>query len=498
MDFEIAPKGAKVVSTARAFNLVGLRWHGETTPDVELRVRRSGRWSRWAHVGAHATGSSDPLWVGRAKTVQYKLSRRVRGLRLHFVAVGKRRPAPVRARSAQALPFSYVPRETWEQGKCSPRSAPDYGTVRSVHVHHTVSLNDYTPEEAPSVVLAICRYHRNSNGWNDVGYNMLVDKYGVLYEGRAGGVDQAVVGAQAQGFNAQTAGIANIGDHTAVAQTPEALAAMANWIRWKLTIHGQPLSGPVTLTSAGGSASKYGAGARVTLERVIGHRDTGRTACPGDALYGQLPELRALVATGVAPPAVSSATRLDASLSDDSVAYGETVPVGGSLVSLAGAPLAGEIVEVQVSTDGTWRTAKRVATGADGAFSTELKPRQRMYLRVRYAGRSGLRRSTSPRLLLRLGPAIAFSSPPSRAVRGKAVSLKGTVGPRKRLLRLVVQESVRGRWRKIGAKNMRVRRGRFTTSFTPGHNGLYRFYAVALPDLDTDRGASLRHTLRVR
>ena len=66
------------------------------------------------------------------------------------------------------------------------------------------------------MVLGICRFHRNSNGWDDVGYNFLVDKYGQVFEGRAGGIDQPVVGAQAQGFNSDSTGVANLGTYTDV------------------------------------------------------------------------------------------------------------------------------------------------------------------------------------------------------------------------------------------------------------------------------------------
>jgi hypothetical protein len=345
-------------------------------------------------------------------------------------------------------------------------------------------------------VLAICRYHRNSNGWDDIGYNALVDKYGTIYEGRAGGLDQAIVGAQAQGFNSQTAGIANIGDHTSIGASPEALAATATYIRWKLGVHGEPLSGPVTVTSSGGSASRYPAGSAVTLERVIGHRDTGRTACPGDALYAQLDQIRALVESG--GPFATSAARVSASLADHSVDYGALVPVSGALTGTDGSPLAGQVVEVQVNSDDVWRTSRRVTTGADGIFTTDLKPARRMYVRVRYPGSTGVRGTASPRLLLNLRPVVAFRRPPSRGVRGRRVELSGSVAPRKRVVNIVLQQRIRGRWRKVGTRAVRARRGRFASSFVPAFRGRYRYYAVVKSDLDTDRGASELHTLRVR
>ena len=79
-------------------------------------------------------------------------------------------------------------------------------------VHHTVNANDYAPEESAAIVLGIASYHRDHNGWNDLGYNFIVDQYGQIFEGRAGGIDQAIVGAQAQGFNSVSTGVACLGD----------------------------------------------------------------------------------------------------------------------------------------------------------------------------------------------------------------------------------------------------------------------------------------------
>jgi len=428
--------------------------------------------------------------------VQYRLSRRVSGLRLHFVSVGRPRTGARASQTTTGTPFPYVTREQWGASQCQPRSAPEYGQVKAVAVHHTVSLNDYTPAEAPQIVLAICRYHRNSNGWNDIGYNALVDRYGTIYEGRAGGLDQAIVGAQAQGFNSQTAGVANIGDYSSISAGDAALRATADYIRWKLTVHGQPLSGPVTLTSGGGSESRYAAGAKVTVDRVLGHRDLGRTACPGDGLYDQLDEIRSLVLSGT--PFASFSARVSATLADDTADYPQDVPVTGTLFGPDGSPLGGRQVEVQVNSDNAWRTSRRLVTGADGAFLSDLRPAKRMYVRVRYPGSADARAASSPRLLLRLRPRVVFTRPPKSGGRWRRVSVKGTVAPRKRLVSVILQQRVGGRWRTVGRRAVRTQRGRFATSFVPAFRASYRYYAAVKSDLDTDRGATKPVALRVR
>ena len=75
-------------------------------------------------------------------------------------------------------------------------------------VHHTAGSNAYTRSQSAAIVRGIELYHVRGNGWNDIGYNFLVDKYGQVFEGRAGGIDRNVIGAHAEGFNTGSIGVA--------------------------------------------------------------------------------------------------------------------------------------------------------------------------------------------------------------------------------------------------------------------------------------------------
>src|SRR6185295_9860545 len=156
------------------------------------------------------------------------------------------------------------------------------------------------------------------------------------------------------------------------------------------------------------------------------------------------------------PFAVPSA-RVTAALADYSASYGELVPVNGALAGPDGNPLAGQAVELQVNSDNAWRTSRRLITAADGNFASELKPRTRMYVRVRFPGSADVRAVSSRRLLLRLSPVLSFTRAPRGGRRGRRVSVSGTVAPRKRIVNVVFQQQIGGRWRTVGRRAARTR-----------------------------------------
>ncbi|MFJ8364142.1 N-acetylmuramoyl-L-alanine amidase [Streptomyces sp. NPDC093984] len=169
------------------------------------------------------------------------------------------------------------------------------GSVKVAFVHHTASGNNYTCAQAPSVIRSIYRYHVVSNGWRDIGYNFLVDKCGTVYEGRAGGIDQPVLGAHTLGFNSDSTGIAVIGTYSGStkppAQTLDGVGALA---AWKLGLYGMDPRGTTYLVSGGGNL--YPKGQKARLNVLSGHRDGYATDCPGAQLYGKLATIRSTAA----------------------------------------------------------------------------------------------------------------------------------------------------------------------------------------------------------
>ena len=286
------------------FNLVGLHWKG--TGSVSFRtLSRAGRWSSWREAAAEAedlpdVGSAEgaarrgwrlgsPYWTGPATSIQYRFEGRVARLRAYFVwsdpqAEQARLPTRAAVRAAQP---AIVRRAEWGADESIVRSRPYYASaVRFAVVHHTAGTNSYSASESAAIVRGIERYHVLANGWNDIGYNFLVDKYGQVFEGRGGGIAKNVVGAHAEGFNTGSTGVAVIGNYESQAISPAARAALVKLLAWRLDVaHVNPL-GKLTWTSGGNP--RYPAGTRVALRAVSGHRDTGPTSCPGGLLYAQL------------------------------------------------------------------------------------------------------------------------------------------------------------------------------------------------------------------
>ena len=235
----------------------------------------------------------EPLWTGASNAIQYRTLGRVARVRAFFVRSPRLPVGGKRVELAGAPPI--ITRADWHADESIRRAPPYYADgIHLAIVHHTAGSNSYSKAQSASIVRAIELYHVQGNGWNDIGYNFLVDKYGQIFEGRYGGITRPVIGAHAKGFNSGSVGIAVIGDYGSTSISPAARAALVSLIAWRLDLaHVDPLS-KVVRVSAGNP--RYPAGTAVTLNAISGHRDVYPTSCPGASLYAQLPSLRTAVA----------------------------------------------------------------------------------------------------------------------------------------------------------------------------------------------------------
>ena len=156
-------------------------------------------------------------------------------------------------------------------------------------IHHSASSNAdvTTPAQAQQKVQAIYRFHALTRAWGDIGYNFLVDQFGTIYEGRAGGQD--VIGAHAKYNNQSSIGIVLLGnfevDVPTNAQVESLIKAVVGVSR---LYHINPYD-KVTYHEA---TDSYPYIEDMDNYALVGHRDTEATTCPGTNLYLLLPAIR--------------------------------------------------------------------------------------------------------------------------------------------------------------------------------------------------------------
>lgn len=280
-----------------AFTLIGVGFTSPSAGTGQVRVRTDGRWGAWnvldidpAHAGdeataeaervgaANATGAppSEPLWVGQADAYQLDLPADATGVEVFLVretgepvAVdGAVEAMDAGAGTEAAGEPSIHLRSSW--GARAYRGTPDVSPyLRRAIVHHTVNTNAYSPSQVPALLRSIQAYHQDARGWDDIGYNFVIDRFGGIWEARAGGIRNAVIGAHAMNHNTGSVGVSFLGDATS-SVTSAALTSYGRLIGWKLFL----------------------GGVRPSTANVMGHRDVGQTSCPGNALYNSLGTIR--------------------------------------------------------------------------------------------------------------------------------------------------------------------------------------------------------------
>ncbi len=269
--------------------------------NVELffRVRKQEGWGAWTPFSvSHATEGQErkafeaPALFQTFEAVQFSsataLSQKIM-FRLYtalYTAVSVT-PVPqfkTLANCSCAQPL-ICERTCWcPDGTCPKDATPSFTQPTHLIVHHSAGFAN-----APDYAQVVSYYwdlHVNTNGWDDIGYNWLIDPDGVVYEGRGSGV----AGAHFSCMNAQTSGICIIGNYNSQVPSDTALGSLRQLLAW------ESCDKNIVLDD-----TSYHASSQLFLPNVSAHRDgnfspapnscASGTVCPGDSLYAHFYEV---------------------------------------------------------------------------------------------------------------------------------------------------------------------------------------------------------------
>ncbi|MET9216613.1 MULTISPECIES: N-acetylmuramoyl-L-alanine amidase [unclassified Nocardia] len=308
------------------FSMVAVTARDLVNTTTKLRARQlDGNWGPWYDADpvdtratdqtpADAPTGTEPIYVGETTAVQMLVTRKpVAGpdhsdpahlteaaLKAILINPGRAAIDAGLTDVAAALPGGgpkVITRAQWGADESIRCQEPTYDDgVGGITVHHTAGRNDYSRAESAGIVRAIYAYHAETLGWCDIGYNALVDQYGQIFEGRYGGLDRAVQGAHAGGFNENTVGVALMGNYETETPSTESINAIGKFVGWRAKLAGINPKGHTTMYSEGTEFTPYAQDEAVDLPTVFAHRDVGNTDCPGDAAYALMDRIRGIAA----------------------------------------------------------------------------------------------------------------------------------------------------------------------------------------------------------
>ncbi|MEM9930564.1 MAG: N-acetylmuramoyl-L-alanine amidase, partial [Bacteroidota bacterium] len=298
------------------FLAISLRWD-DSAHHYELRFSEDERsWSPWELVIPDSHRAPDQSWRSALTytdvTTRYVQIRQVTGstsakVALHIFNPGPDQPTPFHLNNAAAgssncaCPLPEVEeRLDWcPAGTCPEITNPVFTEVTHLIVHHSAGTN--SSSNWAGVVRSIWDFHVNTNGWDDVGYNYLIDADGIIYVGRGNDVR----GAHFCGNNTGTMGVCVLGNFQTVDPTAAARDALVELLAWKACDKDLDPEGAGFHASSGFS-----------LDRISPHRAGCATSCPGDLFAPTFPDLRTEVADFIlscAPASIPNTTLFDAS-----------------------------------------------------------------------------------------------------------------------------------------------------------------------------------------
>jgi len=303
--------GAGAVIEADGLAGLSLSWTGSGHLGGIVRALVDGEWGEEIEVEAdHGHGPDDPTGRTHGPAVlipgaeaYWITSRDATDLRVHELAARERRLQLADLAIIEPIPgLEILERSNWtdvprlDTIDCSiPSSVFGLGCrsdvgLRHAVVHHTVNQNGYAESSVPGLLSGIQQYHMQTRGWDDIGYNFVIDRFGRIWQAREADLYEPISSGHTTGLNAESVGVAVLGTFSTTTVPDAVVDSLGLLIGWKLSLHGVDPHGHTLVRSSGGDFAEPGE--FIDVRNISGHRDNQQTSCPGTVLYDRIDEIR--------------------------------------------------------------------------------------------------------------------------------------------------------------------------------------------------------------